>query len=199
MARALRLVTVERGLDPRLFSLYAYGGAGPLHAAELAGEIGDGVLINASHPKDIELAVENVRKGAEKAGREISSIDVAAYTSFSIDRDEKKAVQAASPVVAFIVAGSPQSVLERHGIETEKASEIGEALKKGDFGKAFSLVTREMIDAFSVTGTPEQCIERIEELMKSGVSQVVVGSPIGPNVRKSIDLIAEEVFPHFRS
>jgi N-methylhydantoinase A len=36
MARAIRLVTVERGLDPRSFALVAFGGAGGLHAAELA-------------------------------------------------------------------------------------------------------------------------------------------------------------------
>ena len=40
MARALRLVSVERGYDPREFSMYAFGGAGPLHAAALAAEIG---------------------------------------------------------------------------------------------------------------------------------------------------------------
>jgi N-methylhydantoinase A len=40
MARALRLVSVERGYDPRRFTLVAYGGAGPLHAAWLARQIG---------------------------------------------------------------------------------------------------------------------------------------------------------------
>ncbi|BEP17854.1 hydantoinase/oxoprolinase family protein [Pyrofollis japonicus] len=40
MARALRLVSVERGYDPREFSMFAFGGAGPLHAAALAAEIG---------------------------------------------------------------------------------------------------------------------------------------------------------------
>lgn len=40
MARAIRLVTVERGHDPRQFALVAFGGAGPLHAAELAQEMG---------------------------------------------------------------------------------------------------------------------------------------------------------------
>ncbi len=40
MARALRLVTVERGVEPGEAVLYAYGGAGPLHAAELAEETG---------------------------------------------------------------------------------------------------------------------------------------------------------------
>ncbi len=36
MMRALRVMTVERGLDPRDFTLLAFGGAGPLHACELA-------------------------------------------------------------------------------------------------------------------------------------------------------------------
>src|SRR5436190_3924950 len=40
MLRALRLVSVERRHDPRDFALVAFGGAGPLHARALAGELG---------------------------------------------------------------------------------------------------------------------------------------------------------------
>jgi N-methylhydantoinase A len=40
MLRALRLVSVERGHDPRDFALAAFGGAGPLHACALAEELG---------------------------------------------------------------------------------------------------------------------------------------------------------------
>ncbi|WP_435358500.1 hydantoinase/oxoprolinase family protein [Haloarchaeobius sp. DFWS5] len=40
MARALRVVSVERGYDPREFGLVAFGGAGPLHACRLAEELG---------------------------------------------------------------------------------------------------------------------------------------------------------------
>src|SRR3954447_3726898 len=39
MLRALRVVSVERGRDPRDFALVAFGGAGPLHACELADEL----------------------------------------------------------------------------------------------------------------------------------------------------------------
>ena len=39
MLRALRVVSVERGHDPRDFSLVAYGGAGALHACALAEEL----------------------------------------------------------------------------------------------------------------------------------------------------------------
>ena len=40
MLGALRLMTVERGIDPRGFVLMPFGGAGPLHAAAMAGELG---------------------------------------------------------------------------------------------------------------------------------------------------------------
>src|SRR5207253_7434292 len=40
MLRALRVVSVERGHDPRDFALVAFGGAGPLHACDLADELG---------------------------------------------------------------------------------------------------------------------------------------------------------------
>jgi N-methylhydantoinase A/oxoprolinase/acetone carboxylase beta subunit len=40
MARAVRVVTVERGIDPRDLALLAFGGAGPLHACAVADELG---------------------------------------------------------------------------------------------------------------------------------------------------------------
>jgi N-methylhydantoinase A len=40
MATAVRKVTIERGYDPRDFAMVAFGGAGPLHAVEVAREIG---------------------------------------------------------------------------------------------------------------------------------------------------------------
>ncbi|HKF80387.1 MAG TPA: hydantoinase/oxoprolinase family protein [Thermoleophilaceae bacterium] len=40
MAQAVRVVTVERGIDPRDLALVAFGGAGPLHAAAIADELG---------------------------------------------------------------------------------------------------------------------------------------------------------------
>ena len=39
MVKAIRLLTVERGFDPREFSLVGFGGAGPLHAVDLALEL----------------------------------------------------------------------------------------------------------------------------------------------------------------
>jgi len=176
-----------------------YVGAQGPKMLEFAGKMGDGVLINACHPKDVEYAVSCVKEGVKAAGKKLNEIDVAAYTSFSVHEDIKKANKAAVPVVSFIVAGSPPQVLERHGIDVKKAEEIKEALKANDWGRAFGGVTPEMINAFSVCGTPDMCIERIAELLKSGISQFVVGSPIGANVKEAINLISEKIIPHFRT
>jgi N-methylhydantoinase A len=40
MANAIRTMTISRGIDPRDFALVAFGGAGPMHAASLAAELG---------------------------------------------------------------------------------------------------------------------------------------------------------------
>ena len=49
MSRAIRLVSIQRGIDVRAFSLVAFGGAGPLHANQLAHDAGiDEVLIPIS-------------------------------------------------------------------------------------------------------------------------------------------------------
>jgi N-methylhydantoinase A len=45
MLRALRVVSVEQGHDPRDFALVAFGGAGPLHACALAAELGIGAVL----------------------------------------------------------------------------------------------------------------------------------------------------------
>ncbi len=49
MLRALRLVSVERGHDPRDFSIVAFGGAGALHACELAEELDIATVLVPEH------------------------------------------------------------------------------------------------------------------------------------------------------
>jgi N-methylhydantoinase A len=50
MARAIRVISVQRGHDPRDYTLVAFGGAGPLHAARLARELEIGRVLVPRHP-----------------------------------------------------------------------------------------------------------------------------------------------------
>lgn len=49
MAAAVHVVTVQRGIDPRGFALVAFGGAGPMHAARVAGRFGIGRVVVPEH------------------------------------------------------------------------------------------------------------------------------------------------------
>ena len=50
MERAIRSISLERGYDPREFTLVPFGGAGPMHACELAAELGIPRVLVPAHP-----------------------------------------------------------------------------------------------------------------------------------------------------
>ena len=50
MAQAIRVISVQRGHDPREYTLVAFGGAGPLHAARLARELEIPRILVPRHP-----------------------------------------------------------------------------------------------------------------------------------------------------
>ena len=169
-----------------------YMGAQGPKMLETAGEIADGVLINASNPKDYEAAMPMIKKGLEAAGGD-KAFDVGAYTATSIGPDSDAAKNAAKIVVAFIAAGSPPPVIERHGLPEGFNEQMGAFLAKGDFGGAIGAVTDEALDAFSVCGTPDEFIPKIEGLAEMGVTQYVAGSPVGKDVKESIKLLGDVI------
>jgi len=68
-----------------------------------------------------------------------------------------------------------------------------EAIAKGDFPGLNNLVTDAMINAFSICGTPADCKAKVIALQKIGVTQIVAGSPIGPDKETAIKLIGKEI------
>ena len=169
-----------------------YMGAQGPKMLETAGEIADGVLINASNPKDYEAAMPMINKGKEAAGGD-KAFDVGAYTATSIGEDSEAAKNAARIVVAFIAAGSPPPVIARHGLPEGINEKIGDCLGKGDFGGAIGLVSDDLLDAFTVCGTPDEFIPKIEGLAEMGVTQYVAGSPVGKDVEASIKLLGDVI------
>jgi 5,10-methylenetetrahydromethanopterin reductase len=168
------------------------GAQGP-KMLELSGALGDGVLINASHPNDFKYAIPIIKQGAEKVGRDLDEFEICAYASFSVDKDFEKAEKAAKVVVAFIITGSPDNVLQRHDVSQDEAKKIYTSIAKGDFGSLMVDVTAEMVESFSISGTPDNCRSRIDELLQTGVTQIVAGSPIGPDKERSIRLIGKSL------
>lgn len=161
------------------------GGEGP-HMCRMAAKHADGLLYNGSHPADLAWARERVSEGLEERPAERGAFDLVAYASVSIAEDADAAREAARPPVAFIAGGAPPPVLERHGIARERATAVGEALSDGEFSEAYGLVTRAMLDAFCVWGTPDDVEEQFAALLDHADS-VVVGAPLGPTPAAAIE------------
>ena len=73
MARAIRSRTIEKGHDPREFALVAFGGAGPLHAAEVADSL--------EHPRGARAAVPRHHLRRRACSRATSSTTRCARSS----------------------------------------------------------------------------------------------------------------------
>jgi 5,10-methylenetetrahydromethanopterin reductase len=168
-----------------------YVGAQGPKVLELAGKVGDGALINASNPKDFHIAIPIIKKASDAVGKK--GFDVGAYTAMSIDKDVKKARNAAKIVAAFIAAGSPPDLLTRHGLNLDNVTKIKAALSKFDFKTVGELVSDKEIDAFTIAGTPEMVKQKCEDLTKAGVTQIIFGSPLGPDMTNSIRLLGKYI------
>lgn len=170
-----------------------YMGAQGPKMLETSGEIADGALINASNPKDFENALPLIKKGLEHSNRSLKDFDIAAYTCCSVDNDLNTAYNQTRIVVAFIIAGAPDIILKRYNIPKEDVEIIKKCLSRQDFKGASSNVTEDMINAFSVCGTPNQIQNKITELEDKGVTQFVAGSPIGKDKFKSLKLLEDVI------
>src|SRR5690606_5703540 len=65
LAGAIKEVSVMRGIDPRDFALFPYGGGGPLHAAEIADELGMRTVVVPPLPGNFSalgLLIADVRR-----------------------------------------------------------------------------------------------------------------------------------------
>ena len=177
----------DAGLNYEVGKISVYvGGEGP-HMCRMAAKHADGLLFNGSHPEDVAWAAERVAEGLDERPTEHDEFDFAAYASVSVAHDSEDAREAARPPVAFIAAGAPPPVLERHDIDAGRAEAIGEAISSGEFRAAFDRVSETMVDAFCIAGTPETVGKRIEEIL-TYTDSIVVSSPLGPDLKEAIRL-----------
>lgn len=186
----LNSAKLDFGKDYQEIPIYL-GAQGP-QMLELAGEIAEGVLINASNPKEINLALKKVENS-----RSSKSTTKMAHTLFSIGKDRKKARKKAREVIAFIIDSFPDPVLSRNNISKSRVENISEELKNGHQKQATELVTENMVDSFSIAGNINDCINKLRSIKETGIDGVVLGSPIGPNKSEALKIVGEKIIGSF--
>lgn len=173
--------------DDEVGEVPVYVGAQGPHMIRMAAKHADGVLLNGAHPRDFEWAAEQVEKGLADRPDARGDFDFAAYASVSVAEDEREARAAARPPVAFIAAGAAPPVLERHGLDRDRAAAIGEHISAGEFEEAFEAVSERMLDAFCIAGTPETVEEKVAGVLEYADS-FVASAPLGPDPAAAIEL-----------
>lgn len=135
-------------------------GVGP-RMTEMAGEVADGFIV---HPFGTErslreLTIPALERGAARAGRTLADIEVAfPLMAVVADNDEQLARgrDAMRPRLAFYGSTPAYKViLDVHGWG-DLQPELNRLSKTGDWAAMSSLITDEIVDAFSVQGTPDR-------------------------------------------
>ena len=88
-------------------------------------------------------------------------------------------------------------MIEKIGLKTEDFDLIREAYNRREIDKACNLMTDHMAD-LAIHGTPSECIERIDRLMKMGLRHIRFGPPLGPDPVETIRLLGEEIIPYLK-
>ena len=139
------------------------GGMRGPRSFELAGEIADGLHTALAYSREaLDFAAEAFQRGAEKAGRDWSTLDLADNMLGAIAADAEPARQAARVVAAFYLSSMPPELLQRNGVDPADVEPAVEAFNAGDVKRALELTQPAVGDALSVAGTAQDWIDKIE-------------------------------------
>ena len=180
---------------------------------QLAGEIADGMHQALAYSREaMDYAVEHIRIGAARAGRDWRELDIGAWMITSVSEDSQAAKDAARVLAAFYVSAMPREQVERHGIDPDSLQPIVDAFTAGDVERGVELTTPELGEKLSCAGTPEEIVEKIErDVVPSGFNHVIFaltdpylvetwsGRKIEnvPDLKGQLRLIHDRVMPAF--
>ena len=191
---------------PRSVPPIYVAGTGPV-LQRMSGSLGDGLLTaSISTPAFIRYSRKNLEEGARKAGRDPSSLILGAVIVGSIGRNPREAKEGAREQAAMYLAnkvqnirGSADVLLECAGLSFEELRPVAEAMEKGGRKAAARAVNDEILrKVCPIAGTPEECIERINEYRAAGCTHIML-EIWGEDRPGQAKLFGEAVLPQFQS
>lgn len=137
-------------------------GMGP-KSVELAGRFADGWHALMLTPEGVNDRLADLRRGAELAGRDPSTLRTTLLLTCCVDTDGARARTLVKRHLAFYVGGMGpiyRDVLARQGYE-DTATEIHDQWTAGNKDQAVNAVDDELLDRLAVAGTPDVARDRL--------------------------------------
>jgi 5,10-methylenetetrahydromethanopterin reductase len=189
-----------RGIPP----IYV-AGTGPV-LQRISGVVGDGLLTaSITTPAFVRYSRKNLEEGARKAGKDPAQLVLGSVIVGSIHRDSAKGKEGAREQAAMYLAnkvqnikGSADVLLECAGLTFDELRPVAEAMEKGGRKAAAKAVTDEILrKVCPIAGTPEECINRIEEYRAAGCTHIML-EIWGDDRTGQAKLFGDAVLPHFK-
>ena len=161
---------------------------------ELTGEIADGVVLNFCVPPEYTArALQLLAKGAQKVGRKVEELDRPQLVVCSVDHNRRRAIDSTRMLLTQYLAQQPH-IAKASGVSQEVVAEIQSILgwpaSKEQIQRASHLVSDDLIQRITASGTPEEARHKVEEYRKHGTTCPIL-YPVGGDVRLLIDTFAQ--------
>lgn len=162
---------------------------------ELTGELCDGTVLNYCVPPEYNLkALELLDKGARKTGRTVDDIDRPQLIVCSVDHDHDKAIDATRELLTQYLAQQPH-IAKASGVSQDVVEKIQSILgwpaTHEQIQKAKHLVSDELVDRISASGTPAEARAKVEEYKKYGCTCPILYS-LSDDIKLLIDTFAQK-------
>jgi len=160
---------------------------------QLAGRIGDGLLLGAGIPPAYVRSIvrDNIKLGAQAVNRNPNQLDLAEYVLMSLGgaQDEK----IIKSFLAFELAYSNPEYVKAANVDESQANRIRETLESRGVDDAIKLVDNDALNTLSAFGKAEKIREKIQERVESGTKHPVIcpTTTKAESVKKMIDVTSK--------
>jgi 5,10-methylenetetrahydromethanopterin reductase len=146
-------------------------------ALRLAGQIADGVLLNAYVPPAyVRYAVHEVRRAAEAAGRDPNAIDIACMLVVRLTDDPTRLWRGLKERLVRLLAEPyvGEILLDKGGFDPGILSTLRATATESGDSAAMPLISDTMVESFYLVGPAEHCKERLKAYREAGVDQALL-------------------------
>jgi alkanesulfonate monooxygenase SsuD/methylene tetrahydromethanopterin reductase-like flavin-dependent oxidoreductase (luciferase family) len=165
----------------------------------VAGEIGDGVILNAiCSPEYTRNALKIIKESAEAAGRDFSNFEVAQIINCSIEDDHQTALDAIrwevatklDPVQIPFIARPKIRVGEPY-IRIEDIPIFEAAHAEGGMEALIKAVPDSYVEGMTASGTPDEVKARVQEYRDAGVKIPLLRPAAGHQTQRLLELFSQ--------
>ena len=144
---------------------------------QLAGEVADGVLLAWLPARQLSLSIAEIAKGAARAGRSLSEIDIGCYIHTAVTNNRQQTLKQLRRVLVGYCQANTYIQGFRHFGYGDILDEVHRYWKAGNRAMAEAALPEQMVEELYVLGTADECRAHVERFRQAGLQLPVLAAP----------------------